>query len=136
MPTSQWASRPPALKLPSTDAATRWVRDSRRTRRPGPRASERPAVEVPGRFRRARARRIGVRLPGVRVAERLPARMVGRHLHEVLLEVETGPYDGVVYQCGIAASAQQPLGRQPVPRPLAQMSTAVTSGVWPKVSSE
>ena len=36
MPTSQWASRPPIMKSPSTEAAIRWVRDSRRSRRPGP----------------------------------------------------------------------------------------------------
>ena len=72
------------------------------------RVPERPAVEVPGRVCQARAGRIGARVPGVGVAERLPPRMVGRTSMMAVLEVATGPYDGVVCQFGIAASAQSP----------------------------
>ena len=36
MPMSQLAFRPPITKSPSTEAAIRAVRDSRRSRRPGP----------------------------------------------------------------------------------------------------
>ena len=49
---------------------------------PGARVPERTAVEVPGCIVQAGPVGIGLRVAGVGAAKRLPARMVGRHLHD------------------------------------------------------
>ena len=97
------------MKSPSTEAAIRAVRDSRRSLRPGPELPNGRPFRYQGASPRQAPIGVGLRVTRVGRAE-LPADPGGSAATSMMVVLVSGKggYDGVVYQFGMTASAQSP----------------------------